>query len=112
MGRQNGENLGPSCPQQRFSGALSGPYMYPWPQRPAGLVDQAFKELANRWTPILNAYEGCHRPFAMRSTLVEDLRCGIPWRCFRRSDRKSSRVNILYDPSHFCPATIGLSAVH
>ena len=25
-----------------FSGALAWPYMYPWPQRPAGLVDEAF----------------------------------------------------------------------
>ena len=28
-----------------FSGALAWPYVYPWPQRPAGLVDEAFAEL-------------------------------------------------------------------
>jgi len=30
-----------------FSGALAWPYLYPWPQRPAGLVETAFDELAN-----------------------------------------------------------------
>ncbi len=28
-----------------FSGALAWPYFYPWPQRPAGLIDAAFEEL-------------------------------------------------------------------
>ena len=37
-----------------FSGALAWPYVYPWPQRPAGLVEAAFDELARRWTPLLN----------------------------------------------------------
>jgi sugar phosphate isomerase/epimerase len=27
-----------------FPGALAWPYMYPWPQRPAGLVEDAFDE--------------------------------------------------------------------
>src|SRR5580704_330401 len=38
-----------------FSGALAWPYIYPWPQRPAGLIETAFDELAKRWLPILNA---------------------------------------------------------
>ena len=38
-----------------FSGALAWPYFYPWPQRPAGLIDEAFAELGRRWLPILNA---------------------------------------------------------
>ena len=40
-----------------FSGALAWPYLYPWPQRPAGLVEEAFGELAKRWRPILDAFE-------------------------------------------------------
>src|SRR6201994_793866 len=40
-----------------FSGALAWPYMYPWPQRPAGLVETAFGELGRRWKPILDAFE-------------------------------------------------------
>lgn len=37
-----------------FSGALAWPYVYPWPQRPAGLIEDAFDELARRWKPILD----------------------------------------------------------
>ena len=40
-----------------FSGALAFPYLYPWPQRPAGLIDEAFAELGRRWKPILDAYD-------------------------------------------------------
>ena len=44
-----------------FSGALAWPYIYPWPQRPAGLVEAAFDELSKRWRPILDAFDavGC-----------------------------------------------------
>ena len=40
-----------------FSGALMWHTMYPWPQRPKGLVETGFKELAKRWKPILNEFE-------------------------------------------------------
>ena len=58
-----------------FSGALAWPYVYPWPQRPAGLVEEAFAELARRWTPILDVFaeQGLllleQRPKAMRIEL-------------------------------------------
>ena len=42
-----------------FSGALVWPFVYPWPQRPQGLVEQGFAELAKRWTPILDHFEDC-----------------------------------------------------
>ena len=53
---------GPSCPNgvtehATFSGALAFPYLYPWPQRPAGLIEEAFAELGKRWKPILDAYD-------------------------------------------------------
>ena len=40
-----------------FSGALLWHTVYPWPQRPAGLVELGFTELANRWLPILDAFD-------------------------------------------------------
>ncbi len=40
-----------------FPGALAWPFLYPWPQRPAGLIETAFAELGKRWTPILDVYE-------------------------------------------------------
>eukprot|EP01037_Dinobryon_pediforme_P020917 gene20916-21658_t len=44
-----------------FSGALAWPFVYPWPQRPSGLIETTFAELGRRWTPILDAYDavGC-----------------------------------------------------
>ncbi|MBL7697302.1 MAG: TIM barrel protein, partial [Chitinophagaceae bacterium] len=37
-----------------LSGGYAWPYMYPWPQRPEGLIDEAFDELVRRWMPLLN----------------------------------------------------------
>jgi len=39
------QNLGLTA-HPSFPGALLWPYLYPWPQRPAGLVEEAFGELA------------------------------------------------------------------
>jgi len=50
-------NLGGGGPRPLFSGALAWPYIYPWPQRPAGLIEAAFDELSVRWLPILNAFD-------------------------------------------------------
>ena len=49
-------NLGLSA-HATFSGALAWPFFYPWPQRSAGLIAEAFAELGRRWTPILNAFD-------------------------------------------------------
>ena len=40
-----------------FSGALLWHTVYPWPQRPAGLVEAGFAELAKRWRPILDGFD-------------------------------------------------------
>ena len=49
-------NLGLSA-HATFSGALLWHTMYPWPQRPEGLVETGFKELSDRWLPILTAFD-------------------------------------------------------
>ncbi|RMG61892.1 MAG: sugar phosphate isomerase/epimerase [Bacteroidetes bacterium] len=84
-----------------FSGALAWPYMYPWPQRPAGLVEAAFAELAKRWTPILNAYDEVGVDLCYEIHPGEDLHDGVTWERFREATGNHKRVNILYDPSHF-----------
>ena len=53
-----------------FSGALAWPYLYPWPQRPAGLVEEAFDELARRWKPILDAFDNCNSLIIAISLLI------------------------------------------
>ncbi|NNE25543.1 MAG: sugar phosphate isomerase/epimerase, partial [Saprospiraceae bacterium] len=40
-----------------FSGALAWPYLYPWPQRPPGLIETAFEELAQRWQAFLDHFD-------------------------------------------------------
>ena len=46
------QNLGLNA-HATFSGALLWHTVYPWPQRPAGLVETGFTELAKRWKPAI-----------------------------------------------------------
>ncbi|MEO6394840.1 MAG: sugar phosphate isomerase/epimerase [Devosia sp.] len=84
-----------------FSGALAWPYMYPWPQRPAGLVEEAFDELARRWTPILDEFDKNGVDVAFEVHPGEDLHDGETWEMFLERVKNHPRANLLYDPSHF-----------
>ncbi|ARO15951.1 xylose isomerase-like protein (plasmid) [Ketogulonicigenium robustum] len=84
-----------------FSGALAWPYIYPWPQRPAGLVEAAFDELAARWLPILNAYEDAGVDLCYETHAGEDLHDGVSYEMFLQRTGNHARANLLYDPSHF-----------
>lgn len=84
-----------------FSGALLWPFMYPWPQRPEGLVETAFKELANRWRPILDAFDEQGVDVCYELHPGEDLHDGITFEMFVDYLDGHTRANINYDPSHF-----------
>ena len=84
-----------------FSGALMWHTVYPWPQRPAGLVEDGFKELAKRWLPILNAYDKAGVDLCYEIHPGEDLHDGITFERFLEATGNHTRCNILYDPSHF-----------
>lgn len=84
-----------------FSGALIWHTMYPWPQRPAGLVDEAFKELAKRWKPILNEYDKNGIDLCYEIHPGEDLHDGLTFERFLEATNNHNRCHILYDPSHF-----------
>jgi len=75
--------------------------MYPWPQRPAGLVEEGFKELAKRWRPILDYYDECGVNVCYEIHPGEDLHDGVTFERFLEEVDGHSRCNILYDPSHF-----------
>ncbi len=84
-----------------FSGALAWPYLYPFPQRPAGLVEEAFDELARRWPPILNEFakHGVDVCYVIHPS--EDLFDGATYEMFLERVNNHPRANLLYDPSHF-----------
>ncbi|MCZ7910350.1 sugar phosphate isomerase/epimerase [Agrobacterium leguminum] len=84
-----------------FSGALAWPFVYPWPQRPAGLVELAFAELGKRWTPILDTFEENGVDLCYELHPGEDLHDGITFERFLEATGNHPRANILYDPSHF-----------
>ncbi|MEO6038578.1 MAG: sugar phosphate isomerase/epimerase family protein [Saprospiraceae bacterium] len=84
-----------------FSGALLWPTVYPWPQRPAGLVEAGFKELAARWQPILNTFDECGVDLCYEIHPGEDLHDGVTFERFLAATGNHPRCRILYDPSHF-----------
>jgi sugar phosphate isomerase/epimerase len=84
-----------------FPGALAWPYLYPWPQRPAGLVETAFDELARRWKPLLDAFDevGCDVGYEIHPG--EDIHDGATFEMFLERVGNHRRCAINYDPSHF-----------
>ncbi|KPV93736.1 Inosose dehydratase [Pseudoalteromonas sp. P1-9] len=94
------KNLGLSA-HATFSGALLWPTVYPWPQRPAGLVEQGFTDLARRWLPILDAFDQAGVDVCYELHPGEDLHDGASFDTFLRYVDNHPRANILYDPSHF-----------
>lgn len=83
-----------------FSGALAWPYLYPWPQRPAGLVEEAFTELARRWRPLLDAFDDAGVNVGFEIHPGEDLHDGLSFERFVQAVDHHPRAQILYDPSH------------
>jgi sugar phosphate isomerase/epimerase len=84
-----------------FSGALLWPFVYPWPQRPAGLVETGFDELARRWKPILDVYDECGVDVCYELHPGEDIHDGDSFEQFLEALDGHSRCCINYDPSHF-----------
>lgn len=84
-----------------FPGSLAFPYIYPWPQRPAGLIEEAFAELARRWKPILDTYEDHGVDVAYEIHPGEDVFDGVTFEMFLEQLEGHKRCMINYDPSHF-----------
>lgn len=84
-----------------FSGSLLWHTVYPWPQRPAGLVETGFTELANRWKPILDVFDENGVDVCYEIHPGEDLHDGISYEMFLEKVNNHARACLLYDPSHF-----------
>lgn len=97
---QASRNLGLDA-HATFSGALLWHTVYPWPQRPAGLVDTGFTELAKRWKPILDVFDEQGVDLCYEIHPGEDLHDGISYEMFLEKLNGHKRACLLYDPSHF-----------
>jgi sugar phosphate isomerase/epimerase len=86
---------------QCFTGSLGWPYVYPWPQRPAGLIEEVFAELARRWRPILDAFDAEGVDIAFELHPGEDVFDGETFEAFLEAVGNHPRCNINYDASHF-----------
>jgi sugar phosphate isomerase/epimerase len=84
-----------------FSGALAWPYVYPWPQRPVGLIETAFDELAHRWRPLLDAADEAGVDLCYEIHPGEDLHDGVTFEMFLARVGDHPRARMLYDPSHY-----------
>jgi sugar phosphate isomerase/epimerase len=100
FGAKASKNLGLKA-SVSFTGALAFPYLYPWPQRPAGLIEEAFGELGKRWKPILDAYEDAGVDLCYEIHPGEDVFDGATFEMFLDAVGGHKRCNINYDPSHF-----------
>ncbi len=97
---QASANMGLSV-SPSFSGALLWPFIYPWPQRPAGFVEEAFAELGRRWKPILDFADRHGVDIAYELHPGEDLYDGATFERFLEVTGNHPRAAINYDPSHF-----------
>ncbi len=94
------QNLGLNA-HATFSGSLLWHTFHPWPQRPEGLVDEGFTELAKRWLPVLNTFDECGVDVCYEIHPGEDLFDGATYEMFLEKVHNHPRACLLYDPSHF-----------
>ena len=100
FGAKDSDNLGLTA-HATFRGSLLWPLFHPWPQRPAGLVEEAFAELGKRWRPILDQFDECGVDLCYEVHPGEDLFDGITYEMFLKEVDHHPRACLLYDPSHF-----------
>jgi sugar phosphate isomerase/epimerase len=99
-GAEASKNMGLTA-HATFSGSLLWHTWHPWPQRPEGLVDAGFKELAKRWLPILNHFDEHGVDVCYEIHPGEDLFDGVTYEMFLEKVNNHPRACLLYDPSHF-----------
>ncbi len=99
-GAKASQNLGLNA-HATFSGSLLWHTFHPWPQRPAGLVEEGFKELGKRWKPILDYFDECGVDVCYEVHPGEDIFDGTTYEMFLQEVNNHPRACLLYDPSHF-----------
>lgn len=82
-------------------GGLAWHLVYPWPQRPAGLIDEAFRELARRWRPVLDLASELGLRVGYELHPGSDLFDGCTFERFLAEVDGHPSAALNYDPSHF-----------
>ena len=84
-----------------LSGGFAWHMMYPWPQRPAGLIEEAFKELHKRWKPVLDLAKENGIVISFELHPGSDLFDGATFEMFLDVCADHEAACLCYDPSHF-----------
>jgi sugar phosphate isomerase/epimerase len=84
-----------------MSGGFAWHTIYPWPQRPDGIIDEAFKELARRWRPLLDMAHANGLVFGYELHPGSDVYDGATFEMFLDYADNHPAICINYDPSHF-----------
>lgn len=84
-----------------LSGGLAWNMVYPWPQRPPGLIEAAYRELARRWLPVLDYANEKGLTINYELHPGCDLFDGATYDRFLSYTNDHPAACINYDPSHF-----------
>ena len=84
-----------------MSGGFAWHMIYPWPQRPDGIIDEAFTELVKRWKPVLDLAQDNGITFGFELHPGSDLYDGMTYEMFLEKSGNHPAACITYDPSHF-----------
>jgi len=84
-----------------LSGGFAWHMVYPWPQRPAGIIEEAFQELAKRWRPLLDLARDNGVVFGYELHPGSDIYDGATYEMFLANTGDHPAACINYDPSHF-----------
>ena len=84
-----------------LSGGFAWHMVYPWPQRPPGLIDEAFNEMVKRWKPVLDFAEENGVSIAYELHPGSDIFDGATFEMFLDKTGGHPAACLNYDPSHF-----------
>jgi len=84
-----------------LSGGFAWHMVYPWPKRPPGLIDEAFKEMVNRWKPVLDYADENGVTIAYELHPGSDIFDGATFEMFLDKTNNHPAACLNYDPSHF-----------
>ncbi len=84
-----------------LAGGFAWHMVYPWPQRPEGLINEAMKEMNKRWGPVLDFARDNGVDICYELHPGSDMFDGATFEMFLEACGNHPAACLLYDPSHF-----------